>query len=152
MNRKYRLNSRVLEHEEAAIDHLVASYENAQRTIRLLDAKVSGILVFITSLVGVSGLLVKWMIELVSSEIDQFNTWLPINGVQITTLVAVFLYARFLFLIRKSVFYALKCFIPRGAKCEATVLFPYLEDSDTKNEIFQGKLEKLKNGADLKEK
>lgn len=117
------------------VGHLSAAYENAQRTIRFMDAKVSAVLAFVTSIVAVSGLIVKWVLGLVSSEIDQFSSFVPANGVQITSLISFLVFGFFVWTISMAVFRSFQCLVPRGPTCEPTVLFPFWDGAESPDKL-----------------
>lgn len=131
-----------------AVAHLSTSYENAQRTIRFLDTKATGILVFITSLVGVTGLLAKWSIDTISKKLNQFDTVIPHNGMQWTTAVSVILMIVFLAHVYCSIRNALNCLDPQTPKDATqpeslenvtTVLFPCIPKKATEIKDQQSK-------------
>lgn len=138
-----------------SVAHLSAAYENAQRTIRFLDTKASGVLVLVTSLVGVTGLLTRWIVDIINKESFQFKLC-PLNGMQVTTTISTLLLIVFLIYVYKSVSSALNCLDPKDPRGSTTVLFPYVfekpqdENQKQSNKVFENNLNRFIEKLEIK--
>ncbi len=134
-----------------SVAHLSTSYENAQRTIRFLDTKASGTLVFVTSLIGATILLAKWVIDIITLELSQLDSWLPYNGMQYSVVICSVILISLLYFVYKSVSNALSCLSPKEPGGTSTVLFPYWfgPGNEQRNQLAEEHLNRFLEGPEF---